>query len=105
MIKINDNSFIACYSLSCYRPWNLILCLSCVCVFQIQSDKGKSNALRYSVTGPGADQNPTGLFIIDAISGILSVTKPLDREHTPYFNVSVCVFMTPCPEMSCQTFE
>lgn len=75
-------------------------------VFQIQSDKDKSNTLRYSVTGPGADQNPTGLFIIDAISGILSVTKPLDREHIPNFHVSVCVcmFMTPRPEMSCQTF-
>ncbi|KAG1964566.1 cadherin-2 [Pimephales promelas] len=54
---------------------------------KIQSDKGKSNALRYSVTGPGADQNPTGLFIIDPITGILSVTKPLDREHIPNFNL------------------
>uniref|UniRef100_A0A672PQ46 Cadherin-2-like n=1 Tax=Sinocyclocheilus grahami TaxID=75366 RepID=A0A672PQ46_SINGR len=54
---------------------------------KIQSDKDKSNSLRYSVTGPGADQNPTGLFIIDAISGILSVTKPLDREHIPNFHL------------------
>uniref|UniRef100_A0A671QZJ1 Cadherin-2-like n=1 Tax=Sinocyclocheilus anshuiensis TaxID=1608454 RepID=A0A671QZJ1_9TELE len=54
---------------------------------KIQSDRDKSNTLRYSVTGPGADQNPTGLFIIDPITGILSVTKPLDREHIPNFHV------------------
>uniref|UniRef100_A0A672RRY5 Cadherin-2 n=1 Tax=Sinocyclocheilus grahami TaxID=75366 RepID=A0A672RRY5_SINGR len=54
---------------------------------KIQSDRDKSNTLRYSVTGPGADQNPTGLFIIDPITGFLSVTKPLDREHIPNFHV------------------
>uniref|UniRef100_A0A671QZP6 Cadherin-2-like n=1 Tax=Sinocyclocheilus anshuiensis TaxID=1608454 RepID=A0A671QZP6_9TELE len=54
---------------------------------KIQSDRDKSNTLRYSVTGPGADQNPTGLFIIDPITGILSVTKPLDREHIPNFHL------------------
>ncbi len=64
-----------------------------MCVFQIQSDKDKSNTLRYSVTGPGADQDPTGLFIIDPISGFLAVTKPLDREHIPNFHVSVCLWL------------
>uniref|UniRef100_A0A672RQS2 Cadherin-2 n=1 Tax=Sinocyclocheilus grahami TaxID=75366 RepID=A0A672RQS2_SINGR len=54
---------------------------------KIQSDRDKSNTLRYSVTGPGADQNPTGLFIIDPITGFLSVTKPLDREHIPNFHL------------------
>lgn len=44
--------------------------------------------LRYSVTGPGADQPPTGIFIINPISGQLSVTKPLDREHISNFHVS-----------------
>lgn len=43
--------------------------------------------LRYSVTGPGADQPPTGIFIINPISGQLSVTKPLDREHISNFHV------------------
>lgn len=73
---------------------DLIECLKkrCLCVLQIQSDRDKTNTLRYSVTGPGADQNPNGLFIIDAISGTLSVTKPLDREHIPNFHVSVCVY-------------
>lgn len=64
-----------------------------MCVFQIRSDRDKINTLRYSVTGPGADQNPTGLFIIDPITGQLSVTKPLDREQISNFHVSVCVYV------------
>ncbi|CAO2593366.1 CDH2, partial [Lemmus lemmus] len=45
---------------------------------RIRSDRDKNLSLRYSVTGPGADQPPTGIFIINPISGQLSVTKPLD---------------------------
>lgn len=56
-------------------------------VFQIRSDRDKNRMLRYSVTGPGADQPPTGIFIINPISGQLSVTKPLDREHISNFHV------------------
>lgn len=55
---------------------------------QIRSDHDKNRSLRYSVTGPGADQPPTGIFTIDPISGELSVNKPLDREHIPSFHVS-----------------
>ncbi|XP_029688259.1 cadherin-2 [Takifugu rubripes] len=54
---------------------------------RIRSDHDKSRALRYSVTGPGADQPPTGIFIIDPISGELSVNKPLDREHISNFHL------------------
>lgn len=57
-------------------------------LLQIRSDHDKNRSLRYSVTGPGADQPPTGIFIIDPISGELSVNKPLDREHIPSFHVS-----------------
>lgn len=55
---------------------------------QIRSDHDKNRSLRYSVTGPGADQPPTGIFIINPISGELSVNKPLDREHIHNFQVS-----------------
>ncbi|XP_033848042.1 cadherin-2-like [Periophthalmus magnuspinnatus] len=55
---------------------------------RIRSDRDKNRLLRYSVTGPGADQPPTGIFIINPISGQLSVTKPLDREHISNFHVN-----------------
>ncbi|CAL8279854.1 unnamed protein product [Lota lota] len=54
---------------------------------RIRSDNDKSRSLRYSVTGPGADQPPTSIFIINPISGELSVTKPLDREHIANFHL------------------
>ncbi|PKU43306.1 hypothetical protein llap_6396 [Limosa lapponica baueri] len=54
---------------------------------KIRSDRDKSLSLRYSVTGPGADQPPTGIFIINPISGQLSVTKPLDREQIASFHL------------------
>lgn len=54
---------------------------------RIRSDRDKTSSLRYSVTGPGGDQPPTGIFIINPISGQLSVTKPLDREHIASFNL------------------
>ncbi|XP_015209326.2 cadherin-2 [Lepisosteus oculatus] len=54
---------------------------------RIRSDRDKNRSLRYSVTGPGADQPPTGIFIINPISGQLSVTKPLDREHISNFHL------------------
>uniref|UniRef100_G3NES8 Cadherin 2, type 1, N-cadherin (neuronal) n=1 Tax=Gasterosteus aculeatus aculeatus TaxID=481459 RepID=G3NES8_GASAC len=54
---------------------------------RIRSDRDKNRLLRYSVTGPGADQPPTSIFIINPISGQLSVTKPLDREHIFNFHL------------------
>ncbi|XP_058494075.1 cadherin-2-like isoform X1 [Solea solea] len=54
---------------------------------RIRSDRDNSRMLRYSVTGPGADQPPTGIFIINPITGQLSVTKPLDREHISNFHL------------------
>uniref|UniRef100_A0A672RP80 Cadherin 2 n=1 Tax=Sinocyclocheilus grahami TaxID=75366 RepID=A0A672RP80_SINGR len=54
---------------------------------RIRSDNDEKVSLRYSVTGPGADQPPTGVFSIDPISGFLTVLKPLDREHLPIFNL------------------
>lgn len=59
----------------------------CLSLIQIRSDRDKNRMLRYSVTGPGADQPPNGIFIINPISGQLSVTKPLDREHISNFHV------------------
>ncbi|XP_078469838.1 cadherin-2-like [Lampetra fluviatilis] len=47
----------------------------------VKSDKDGSSELRYSVTGPGSDLPPIGVFTINAITGRLYVTRSLDREH------------------------
>ncbi|XP_029030805.1 B-cadherin-like [Betta splendens] len=47
---------------------------------KIRSSEAKSKRIFYSITGPGADQPPVGLFIMDKYTGVLSVTQPLDRE-------------------------
>ncbi|CAO2593287.1 Cdh2 [Lemmus lemmus] len=56
---------------------------------RIRSDRDKNLSLRYSVNGSGADQPPTSIFIINPISGQLSVTKPLDQELIARFHTYV----------------
>ena len=62
---------------------NLFLCF---CP-QIRSDQDKDVGIRYSITGAGADQPPSGIYNIDPISGNMFVTQPLDREERASFHV------------------
>ncbi|XP_072292923.1 B-cadherin-like [Eucyclogobius newberryi] len=58
-------------------------------VVQIRSIDGKDGVVHYSITGPGADLAPEGLFVMDKLSGILYVTEPLDRESTDHYTFMV----------------
>lgn len=49
-------------------------------IVQIESSLQKETEIRYRLTGPGADQHPTGLFRISSSSGWIEVTQSLDRE-------------------------
>ncbi|XP_048096739.1 cadherin-4-like [Alosa alosa] len=53
----------------------------------IRSDKDKSNQIRYSITGAGADQPPNEVFQIQPVTGKMSVTRPLDREERSFYHL------------------
>ncbi|XP_039186952.1 cadherin-1-like isoform X2 [Crotalus tigris] len=46
----------------------------------VKSSKEKEGTVYYSITGQGADSPPVGTFIIERETGMLKVTRPLDRE-------------------------
>lgn len=56
---------------------------------QIRSNQDKHIKISYSITGPGADQPPVGLFIMDSATGTLFITQPLDREVKAKYTVGV----------------
>uniref|UniRef100_A0A8C1G016 Cadherin-1 n=1 Tax=Cyprinus carpio TaxID=7962 RepID=A0A8C1G016_CYPCA len=51
-------------------------------VVKMKSTAADSIKMIYKITGAGADQPPKGLFTVEKISGLLWVTKSLDREET-----------------------
>ncbi|XP_026097981.1 cadherin-2-like, partial [Carassius auratus] len=53
----------------------------------IRSDQDKEIEIRYSITGAGADQPPNDVYIIDPMTGKMSVTKPLDREERASYHL------------------
>lgn len=61
----------------------------CVCLQVISTERLGSHIFR--LTGPGADQDPKGLFTIDIDTGEVSVSRSLDREAIDSYQVCVCV--------------
>lgn len=63
-------------------------------MFQIRSDKENYTRIIYSLTGPGVDQPPIGIFRIDSVTGFVKITAILDREEIPSYHVrtaAVCL--------------
>ncbi|XP_069739789.1 cadherin-4-like isoform X2 [Narcine bancroftii] len=54
---------------------------------RIRSDKDREIQIRYSITGPGADQPPMDIFGIDQVAGEMHVKRPLDREDVASFHL------------------
>ncbi|XP_032086338.1 cadherin-1-like isoform X2 [Thamnophis elegans] len=63
----------------------LLLCLTFL--LQIKSSKEKEDTVYYSITGQGADIPPVGTFTIERETGWLMVTRPLDRETIPRYQL------------------
>ncbi|KAM4017829.1 cadherin-1-like isoform 1-T3 [Anomaloglossus baeobatrachus] len=58
-------------------------------VIQIKSSRADEIPVFYSITGRGADSPPIGLFVMEKSTGWLNVTKPMDREEIPIYNIFV----------------
>uniref|UniRef100_A0A4W6EMK7 Cadherin domain-containing protein n=1 Tax=Lates calcarifer TaxID=8187 RepID=A0A4W6EMK7_LATCA len=57
-------------------------------VFQIRSDFENNGNIRYSLEGVGANQYPFHVFVVDPKTGLIRVTKVLDREFIDTYNLS-----------------
>ncbi|XP_069822187.1 cadherin-1-like [Dendropsophus ebraccatus] len=58
-------------------------------MIQIKSSRADELKVLYSITGQGADTPPVGIFNMEKSTGWLSVTRPLDREEIPRYNIFV----------------
>lgn len=83
MSHLNDHHLSLCL-LDFQIRW--IFCV-CVFVFQIRSDKENYTKIIYSLTGPGVDQPPLGIFRINSETGFVKITAILDREEIPAYRV------------------
>uniref|UniRef100_A0A3Q2D844 Desmoglein-2-like n=1 Tax=Cyprinodon variegatus TaxID=28743 RepID=A0A3Q2D844_CYPVA len=57
-------------------------------ISRIRFDLPKGTKVRYELKGKGADQYPFHVFVVDE-KGLVRVTKVLDREQIPVYNVSL----------------
>uniref|UniRef100_A0A3P9PXN3 Cadherin-1-like n=1 Tax=Poecilia reticulata TaxID=8081 RepID=A0A3P9PXN3_POERE len=56
---------------------------------EIRSNEDKVKKIHYSISGPGADQNPVNLFTMNRTTGHLHVTQELDREKVDKYMLQV----------------
>ncbi|XP_036377128.1 desmoglein-2-like [Megalops cyprinoides] len=60
-------------------------------IARVRSDKDVMEKMLYTLTGPGADQPPMNLFIVNETTGFVRLNDILDREKTPNFTLSAIV--------------
>lgn len=53
------------------------------------SDSAANYKVYYTLSGPGLDEYPVGVFTLKPNTGMLTVLKTVDREEFPVFRVSV----------------
>ena len=53
------------------------------------SDSEAHQEVYYTISGPGVDQHPVGVFSLDRDTGMLTIHAEVDREEFPRFEVSV----------------
>ncbi|XP_069013535.1 desmocollin 2-like protein [Embiotoca jacksoni] len=56
---------------------------------EIVSDSEVTHNVYYTISGPGVDENPVGMFKINSETGMLTVFGPVDREEFPVFKMVV----------------
>uniref|UniRef100_A0A8C5GHN9 Desmoglein-2-like n=1 Tax=Gouania willdenowi TaxID=441366 RepID=A0A8C5GHN9_GOUWI len=56
-------------------------------IAKIRSDKENLREIRYSLTGPGVDEPPTGVFGVDSKTGFVKIFSILDREKIPRYTL------------------
>lgn len=55
--------------------------------FQIRSDYETEQDIEYSLEGVGASKDPFHVFVVNSKTGLIRVTKLLDREDIAMYNV------------------
>nr|XP_057924973.1 desmocollin 2-like protein [Doryrhamphus excisus] len=59
---------------------------------RLVSDSEARHQVYYTLTGPGFDKHPAGVFKFDGLSGMLTLLKAVDREEYPQFILTARVF-------------
>lgn len=86
VLDVNDNSPVfAQVSFQVDIPEDILTGADLTQVHASDSDEGANGQVRYSITAGDAQQD----FRIDSVTGALSVAKPLDRERTPKYVLTV----------------
>ncbi|OCT76754.1 desmocollin-2 [Xenopus laevis] len=57
-------------------------------VQQIQSDTQENYTVKYSISGPGVNEEPVGLFYVEPQTGNIFYTRQIDRERYPVFRLT-----------------